>query len=44
MLYFTRTDISDRIIVNKTSESILSKGFMFQPNVCNRCHDVLMMS
>ena len=22
----------------------LSKGFNFQPNVCNKCHDLLMMS
>ena len=22
----------------------LSKGFKFQPIVCNRCHDLLMMS
>ena len=21
---------------------LLNKGFKFQPNVCNRCHDVLM--
>ena len=23
---------------------ILNKGFKFQPNVCNECHDLLMMS
>ena len=22
----------------------LIKGFKFQPNVCNRCHDLLIMS
>ena len=22
---------------------IQNEGFMFQPNVCNRCHDLLMM-
>ena len=22
----------------------LNKGFKFQPNICNRCHDLLMMS
>ena len=22
----------------------LNKSFKFQPNVCNRCHDLLMMS
>ena len=39
---------------NKASESkecdichywyFLNKGFNFEPNVCNRCHDLLMMS
>ena len=48
MLYF------DRIDVNKTSVSkecdichywyILNYSFKFQPNVCDRCHDLLMMS
>ena len=48
------TDVSERIGVNKTSGSgehdichycyLLNKGFKFQPNVCNRCHDLLMMS
>ena len=47
MLYF------DRIDVNKTSVSkecdichywyILNYSFKFQPNVCDRCHDLLMM-
>ena len=54
MLYFDRIDVSERIDVNKTSKSkecdichywyFLNKGFKFQPNVCNRCHDLLMMS
>ena len=54
MLYNDRIDISRGIDVNKTSESkecdichylyILNKGFKFQPNVCNGCHDLLMMS
>ena len=54
MLYFDRTDVSEGTDVNKTSESnecdichywyVLNKGFKFQPNVCNRCHDLLMMS
>ena len=48
MLYFHRTDVSERTDVNKTSESkecnvwhywyFLNKGFTFQPNVFNRCH------
>ena len=54
MLYFDRIDVSERVNVIKTSESkeydichywyFLNKGFKFQPNVCNRCHDLLMMS
>ena len=54
MQYFDRTDFSQGTAVNKTSASkecdichywyFLNKGFKFQPNVCNRCHDLLMMS
>ena len=54
MLYYDRIDVSEGIEVNKTSKSkkcdvchywyFLNKGFKFQPDVCNRCHDVLMMS
>ena len=54
MLYYDRFDVSEGTDVNKTSESnecdichywyVLNKGFKFQPNVCNRCHDLLMMS
>ena len=54
MLYFDRIVVSERIDVNKTSESkewdicqywyFLDKGFKFQTNVCNGCHDLLMMS
>ena len=54
MLYFDRIDVSEGIDVNKTSASkegdvchywyFLSKGFKFQPNVCNRCYDLFMMS
>ena len=54
MLYYDRIDVSEGTDVNKTSESkkcnichywyFLNKGFKFQPNVCNRCHDLLMMS
>ena len=46
-------DFYERIDVNKTSTSkecdichywyFLNKGFKFQSNVCNRCHDLLMM-
>ena len=54
VLYFERIDVSEGIDVNKSSASkecdichycyFLNKGFKFQPNVCNRCHDLLMMS
>ena len=54
MLYFDRTDVSEGIDVNKTGASeecdichywyFLNKGFKFQPNVCDRRHDLLMMS
>ena len=54
MLYYDRIGISEGIDVNKTNESkehnirhhwyFLNKGFKIQPNVCNRCHDLLMMS
>ena len=54
MLYYDRIDLSKEIDSSKASASkecnichychFLGKGFKFQPNVCNRCHDVLMMS
>ena len=54
MIHCDRIDVSEGIDVNKTSESkecdichywyFLNKGFKFQPNDCNRCHDLLMMS
>ena len=54
MLYFDRIDVSEGIDVNKTSASkeydichywyFLNYSFKFQANVCNRCHDLLMMS
>ena len=54
MLYFDRIEVSEGIDVNKTNEPkecdichywyFLNKGFKFQPNVCNRCHYLLMMS
>ena len=54
MLYFDRINVSEGIDVNKTSKSkgynichywyFLDKGFKFQSNVCNECHDLLMMS
>ena len=54
MLHYNIIDFSEGININKTSESkecdvfhywyFLNKGFTFQPNVCNRCYDLLMMS
>ena len=54
MLYYDRIGVSKGIDVNKTSASkkcdichywyFLNYSFKFQPNVCNRCDDLLMMS
>ena len=54
MLCYNKTDVSESIDVNKISaskESIVSyywcflkKGFKFQPDVCNGCNDVLIIS
>ena len=56
MLYYDRIseDVSEGIDINKTSTSkecdiccywcFLNKGFKYQTYVCNRCHDLLMMS
>ena len=54
MLHYDRIDVSEGIYINKTSASkkcdichywyFLNYNFKFQPNVCNRCHDLLMMS
>ena len=54
MLCYDRIDVFKGININKTSASkecdifyywyFLYYSFMFQSNVCNRCHDLLMMS
>ena len=54
MLYYDRIYVSEGIDVNKASESktcdichycyFLNKGFKFQSYVCNRCHDLVIMS
>ena len=54
MLYFDRINVPEAIDVNKTSASkecdichywyFLNFSFKFQPSVCNRTHDFLMMS
>ena len=52
MLYCDRIDVSEGIDINKTIASkecdvchylyFLNFSFKFQPNVCNRCHDLSM--
>ena len=54
MLYYDRIDVSKGIDVNETSPLkecdvchywyILNFSCKFQQNVCNRCHDLLLMS
>ena len=54
MPYFDRIDVSEGTDFNKTSASrecdvshyqyFLSCSFKFQPEVWNRCHDLLMVS
>ena len=54
ILHFERIDVSAGIDVSKTSTSktyniyhcwyFLSYSFKFQRNVCNTCHDLLMIS
>ena len=51
-IYKLQIDVSERADVNKTNASkesdvchywyLLNYSFKFQPNVCNRCHDLLM--
>ena len=51
-VYFDRFDVFEGIDVNKTSLSNECHNchcwyffsFELQPNVCNRCHDLLMIS
>ena len=54
MLYYDRIDAYEGIDINKVRESkacakchywnVLGKGVKFQTDVCNGCHDILMMS
>ena len=53
MVYFNRIDVSEEIDLTKTNASkecdichyfhFLNYSFKFQPNICNRCHYVLML-
>ena len=54
MLYYDRTDVCEGIDVNKASASkeciiyrywyFLDNECKFQPDTCNGCHDLLMIS
>ena len=54
MFYCDRIDVSEGTGVNKANASkgcdgghywyFLNYSFQFQPNFCNRCHDILIMS
>ena len=54
MLYYGRLDVSEGIDINKTTATkecdffnywyFLNWSFTFQPNICNNCYDLLMMS
>ena len=54
VLFYDRINVSKGTNVNKTSASkecdiyhywyFLNYSFKFEPNVCNRCHDLLIMS
>ena len=54
MWYYDRIDVFEGIDVNRARESkechichnwyFFNKGFKFQSYICNRCHDLLMMS
>ena len=51
MLEYDRIDISEGIDINKTNASkecdichywyFLDKGFKYEPNLCNGCHDLM---
>ena len=52
MLQYEKIDVSEGIVINKTSASkecmichywyFKHVGFKFEPHVCNKCRDVLM--
>ena len=53
MLYYDRTDISERIDLGKSNSSkeymichywFFNHGFKFQDSVCNGCHDLTTLS
>ena len=54
MIYFNRIDVSEGMVINKTRASkeydiyhywyFLNYSFKFEPNLSNKCNDLLMMS
>ena len=54
MIYYVKINVPEGTDVNKISAPkecdvfhywyFLNYSFRFQPNVCNRCHDLLIMS
>ena len=54
MLCYDKIDVFEGFDINEKSASkqfdigyywyILDKGFKFHPNICNGCHDLLIMS
>ena len=54
ILQYEKIDVSEEIDTNKTSASkecmlchywyFKDVGFKFEPHVCNKCHDVLMIA
>ena len=48
MLYYHRIDVKKKKKIKECDIChywcLLNKGFKFQPNVCNGCHDLVIMS
>ena len=45
MLYYNNIDISEGIDINKSNKSkecmnVLDSNYKYEPEVCNRCHDI----
>ena len=50
MLQYKRIDISEGIDINKSDKSMICHywyfkdiGYKYEPHVCNKCHDLLMV-
>ena len=44
LMLIKQSAIFVKIVRNLSLLVVLEKGFNFQPHVCNRCHDLLMMA